>query len=295
MSVHGPMETVGVAGTGIMGAAIARNLARSGYGVKVWNRTRERAVALAGDGIEALERVRDLETCDAIITMLADAEATEDVMVGSGLIDSLTKRTVWIQMGTIGPEATRRMVERCEEREGPAFLDAPVLGTKEPAERAQLTVLIAGREETVKRALPILWSISAKQVALGERNEGSRMKLVVNAWLLSLVAALAESLSLTGAFGLEGAKFLEAIAGSGVDLPYAQIKGPAMLAGEFPPSFPLRHARKDVELLLSDVATRDARTDLAQVAAQLVHEAMSQQEGDEDVAAVGRIYDTDWE
>lgn len=284
------IRRVGVVGTGIMGSPIARNLAAAGFEVSAWNRTASRSAPLEAHGVRVAKRAADLGECDAVITMLSDAPAIESAVIASSLFEALRPESLWLQMSTIGPEATLRLLDHCAAQDGPRFLDAPVLGTKEPAEQAKLKVLISGDPAAAERVKDVLSAISVQQLWLGHADEASRLKLVVNAWLVAMVGTLAETLTLAEDFDLDPASFLEAIKGSAIDTAYAQLKGPAILAGQFPPSFPLRLANKDVQLLLAEEAVSDTRKAFVETAAAALDEAVAQSFGEADVAAVGQVY-----
>jgi 3-hydroxyisobutyrate dehydrogenase len=275
---------VAVLGAGIMGSAIARDLLRAGHSVSVWNRSRDRAEPLAADGAELADAAGSAVVgVDVALTMLTDAEATEDV--AAEFLPALPGEAVWLQMGTIGIDGLARMLELAREHRVP-LVDAPVSGTKEPAEKGELTVLASGDADAVSRCEPIFEAIGQKTVRLGEAGEGTRLKLVLNNWLVGLVEGLAETLVLARALGLDPKLFLETIAEGALDMPYAQLKGKAMLAAEFPPSFPLRLARKDAELVVEAAKKAGIELPLAEaVRAQFVR-AEDDGHGDEDLAAV---------
>jgi 3-hydroxyisobutyrate dehydrogenase len=269
---------IAVLGTGTMGAPIAENLAKAGHDVVVWNRTREKAEAVTG--VTVADTPADaVRRADAVLTMLTNGAAVEET------VRSLDSLPLWIQSSTVGVDATERLVELAKERRAP-FVDAPVVGTKEPAEKGELIVLAAGPREVRPQADEIFDAIGTKTVWLDEPGQASRLKLVVNAWLLALVNGLAETIALARALGLDPQLFLDTIAGGGTDTPYAQLKGKAMIAEEFPPSFPLRHAGKDAHLVLE--AAREAGLSLPgldTIASQL-DRAVDLGHGDEDLAAV---------
>ena len=167
---------VAVLGTGIMGAPMARNLAAAGHDVRAWNRSPEKAEGI--DGVEAVREIGEaVRGADAVVTMLSDAGAVEAV-VREALphLDG----SVLVQMSTIGPEATARL--RAQEVQ--PFVDAPVLGTKAPAEQGKLIVLASGPEDQRERLAPVFDAVGAKTLWLGEAGAGSRLKLVLNTWLL---------------------------------------------------------------------------------------------------------------
>src|SRR4051812_1542717 len=143
--------TVAVLGTGTMGAPMAVNIARAGQTVRAWNRTAAKAEGL--DGVEAAATVAEaVEGADLVVTMLADGDAVEQV--AREALPAMGDGTVWLQMSTVGIEATERLALLAQER-GVEFVDAPVIGTKQPAEQGKLTVLASGPREARERAKPV--------------------------------------------------------------------------------------------------------------------------------------------
>ncbi len=223
------MAHVTVLGTGIMGAPIARNLLRAGHDVRVWNRSVEKAESLAEDGATVARTPQEAAAgVDFVITMLTDAQAVEQVMVESGALDALPDGALWIQSSTIGVAATERLARLTEER-GIVFVDAPVLGTKKPAEDGELVMLASGPEGAREACEPVFAAIARHSVWLGEAGLGTRLKLVVNSWILCTVENIAETFVLARTLVLDPRRFLEAIAGGGTDMPYAHLKGEAIL------------------------------------------------------------------
>jgi 3-hydroxyisobutyrate dehydrogenase len=269
---------IAVLGTGTIGAAVAGNLVKAGHDVVVWNRTRAKAEAVQGATV-ADTPADAVHGAEAVLTTLTDGDAVEATVRG---IDALP---LWIQSSTVGIDATDKLIELARQR-GATYVDAPVVGTKEPAERGELVVLAAGPREIRPQADEIFDAIGSRTVWLDEPGQASRLKLVVNAWLLALVHGLAESLALAGALGLDPQLLLDTIEGGPTDAPFAQLKGKAMLAEEFPPSFPLKHALKDAHLVLA--AAREAGLTLpgADAVAGRLERAAELGHGDEDLAAV---------
>jgi 3-hydroxyisobutyrate dehydrogenase len=276
--------TVAVLGTGTMGAPMARNIARAGMGVRAWNRTAEKAKAI--EGAEAFPTPKEAARgADIVLTMLADGRAVEDTMTGDdGGLAGMEDRAVWLQMSTVGVVATERLAGLAEER-GVAFVDAPVVGTKQPAENGELTVLASGPEEARERARPVFDAVGSKTVELGEAGEGTRLKLVINNWLVTLVEGLAETLAFAEAIGIDPQVFLEAIDGGPISPPYAQLKGKAMIAREFPPAFSLKLAHKDAELVLEAAERAGFDAAIAKTVDRKMEEAIALGHGDEDMAA----------
>lgn len=278
------MRRVAVLGTGIMGAPMARNLLRAGHGVTVWNRTVEKAESLEEAGARVASTPADaVRGAEIVLTMLADALAVEETLIGSGALDVMPQGALWIQSSTIGVAGTERLAALAGER-GITFGDAPVLGTKKPAEDGQLFMLASGPEEARALCEPVFDAISRGHVWLGEAGLGTRLKLVVNSWILCTMENLAETFVLARTLGVDPRSFLEAISGGGMDMPYAHLKGEAILNQDFPASFPLVHARKDVALILD--AASEVELPLVRATLQQFDRAFELGHGNEDMSAV---------
>ena len=279
--------TVAVLGTGIMGAAMARNLLSNDMEVRAWNRSREKAEPLKEDGAEVVDSPADAARgADFLLTMLADADAIEDA-VSDGVLPALAEDGVWLQMSTVGEGGNERLAGLAADH-GVAYVDAPVLGTKQPAEQGQLVVLASGPEEVRERSEQVFGSVGSKTVWLGEAGEGSRLKLVVNNWIVGILGVLAETVAFANTIGVDPAKFLETIEGGPLGLPYAQIKGDMMIEEDFPTSFSANLARKDAGLVLDAAEAHDQRMRITESVAARFDEAIRAGHGEEDMAAVYR-------
>jgi 3-hydroxyisobutyrate dehydrogenase len=251
-----------VLGTGIMGAPIARNLAAAGHEVRAYNRSRERAEPLAEHGVTVCGSPSEAAAgAEVVVTMLSDGDAVEAVMEGI----ERPLGAVWAQMSTVGIAAGERLIARAGELGAP-IVDAPVLGTKAPAEQGKLTVLAAGSPEARETCAPVFDAVAARTVVLAdEPGAATRMKLVVNTWLVALVEGLSESVALAEGLGVDPAGFLEIIDGGPMGPPYAKLKGTMMLERSYEPSFTLALAAKDARLALE--AARGAGLELPALAA----------------------------
>ena len=186
-------------------------------------------------------------------------------------------------MSTIGEPGTDRCIEIAREH-GVGFLDAPVLGTKQPAEEGTLVVLASGPEDLRGRAQPVFDAVGQRTIWVGAAGAGSRLKLVVNSWVLTVTEGAAETIALAEGLGLDPSLLFEAIAGGALDLPYLRVKGNAMLQRNFDPAFRLELAAKDARLV--DESARRADLDLPVLAA--VAQRMTEgakEHGDKDMAA----------
>jgi 3-hydroxyisobutyrate dehydrogenase len=278
---------VAILGTGIMGAAMARNLLAEGMEVSAWNRSREKAEPLTEDGAEVADSPADAARgADFLLTMLADADVVEEAVAGD-VLPALAEGGVWLQMSTVGEDGTKRLEETANEH-GVDFVDAPVLGTKQPAEQGQLVVLASGPEEARERSQQIFDAIGRKTVWLGEAGAGSRLKLVVNNWIVGLLGVLAETVALANSIGVDPAKFLETIEGGPLGLPYAQLKGNMMIEEDFPTSFSAKLARKDTGLVLDTAEANDLEMPIARAVAGRFDEAIQAGHGEQDMAAIYR-------
>ena len=243
--------TVALLGTGTMGAGMARNIAAADLAVRVWNRTRERAEPLA-DVATVADTVTDaIHGADVVITMLFDADSVAERMAEAR--DALGPDTVWLQQSTVGVAGTERLAALAADL-GVAFVDAPVLGTRKPAEDGALVVLASGDEALRPRVSPVLDAIGSRTLWVGPAGDGTKLKLAANAWVLTVVEGVAESLALTRDLGLDPRLFLEAVGGGATDAPYVRLKGTAMIEGSFDPAFALGGALKDADLILEAAA-----------------------------------------
>jgi 3-hydroxyisobutyrate dehydrogenase len=277
------MTKIAFLGTGIMGLPMAANLADAGFEVRAWNRTRAKAEPLVAHGAQVVDSPRDaVAGADIVVTMLADGPAVDSVIADAGLASG----QVWLQMSTVGIEWTARLAS-VAEKAGVAFVDAPVLGTKQPAEQGKLLVLASGPEEVRDVAAQVFDVVGERTLWVGEAGAGTRLKLVANSWVLTLVNGTAEAIGLAGALGLDPTSFLDVIRGGGLDSPYAQMKGAAMIKGDFTPSFPARLARKDADLVLE---AGDDAVDLAGIQGARAHldAVVAAGFGDDDLSVVYR-------
>ena len=289
MSADRPSVAVIGAG-GVMGLPIARNLARAGFPVRAWNRTAAKLEPLAGEaGVEAFdEPAAAAAGAGVVVSLLSDAAVTLDAMsfldrAGDGAAAPAAD-AIWIQSATIGIEGTDRCAALAASA-GVGFVDAPLLGTKEPAEAAKLVVLAAGAEELAPRLAPLFEAIGRRTIWLAdEAGAASRLKLALNTWILSLAEASAETLALAGGLGVDPEQLFDALTGTPLDSPYLRGKGAAMLAGNFEPTLSLTLAAKDAGLAAA--AGREAGLDLPLVEAISGRlEEAAREHGEADVGA----------
>ena len=273
-------------GTGRMGGPMAANLARGGLGVRVWNRTSSRAEALAADGaVVAASPAEAVRGATIVITMLADGPATERAATGPDGFLAAAPGVTWVQMGTIGIEWTARLADIAAAR-GVVFVDAPVSGSEGPARAGQLTILASG-PEPVRDALAQVFALLGRAtVWLGQAGQGTRAKLVLNNWLADLTETTAETLSFARRLGLDPADIVDLLQSNPLGAPYAVQKARAMLAGDFSPSFALKHALKDAELAAQAAQANGAALTLTSALLPRWRLTAASGHADDDLAAV---------
>jgi 3-hydroxyisobutyrate dehydrogenase len=278
------MSDVAFLGMGTMGLPMARNLIAAGYSVHAWNRSPDRARPLERDGAEVFDEPgAATRGCPHVVTMLAEAEAVLETATQA--LGAADRDTIWIQMSTIGVKGTERCRDLARER-GVTFVDAPVLGTRAPAEQGKLIVLASGPEDARDGCEPIFDAVGARTEWLGEAGAGTRLKVVINGWLVGVVGVLAETITVARALGVDPERFFSAIEGGPLDLPYARIKGAAMLAESFDDvSFRLALSRKDGDLLLEAVAGAGLEIPILEAVVQRLRDVEAAGHGDEDLAA----------
>lgn len=274
-------------GTGTMGLPMARNLLSAGFSVHAWNRSSERAQPLIEHGADVFEDARDAaDGCDLLVTMLSDADAVLDVAPRA--LDGLTENAVWAQMSTIGIEAMERCAELAERAEV-RLVDAPVLGTREPAERGELVILASGPSEVSEICAPVFDALGKRTLWLGDAGSGTRCKVVINSWIVGVVGVLAETITLAEGLGVEPARFFDAVEGGPLDLPYARMKGKQMIEKSFAdPAFRLALARKDADLVLAAAERAGLDVPVMAAVAERLQRAEADGHGDDDMAATYR-------
>lgn len=281
-------HTVAVLGTGIMGTGMALNLLGAGLEVRVWNRSRNKAAPLAERGATVADSPTEAaQGADFLITMLSDAGVIEEVIQGGALI-ALAPGGVWLQMSTVGISGTEQLSRHATEHNVP-FLDAPVVGTKEPAERGMLTILASGPEDARDKSKPVLDAVANSTLWLGTIGSGTRLKLVVNNWIAGMLGVLAETISLSSSLHVDPGLFLEVIEGRPLNAPYAQQKGKMMIEEDFATSFPLELARKDVELILDAADNNGLPLALTNAIGQRLDEAVAAGHGMLDMSAIYEV------
>jgi 3-hydroxyisobutyrate dehydrogenase len=282
------VQTVALLGTGMMGAAMGRRLLGAGFGVRAWNRTRARAEPLAEAGATLADSPADAARgAGILLTSLADGEAVAAAVEGpDGGLAGLAPGSLWIQVSTIGVDDTEHLAALAAEH-GVTLVDAPVLGTRQPAEEGKLTILASGPDGPglQARCQPVFDVLASRVIWVGPTGQGTRLKLVVNTWLHALVGAVSEAVSLAEALGVDPRRFLETIDGAPTGAPYANLKGKLMVEGRYPPSFAVELAHKDVRLALEAAGAHAERLTVLRAMLERFGAAIELGHGRDDFAA----------
>jgi 3-hydroxyisobutyrate dehydrogenase len=247
----GRMPQVAVIGTGTMGAAMARRLLSAGTAVRVWSRHATSTTPLVALGAVGYEEASDAASdADVVISMLPTAEATVDVMFGEGALRAMRPDATWAQMATIGVDATDQLAARSEgERADVAFVDAPVSGSRAPAEAGQLLILASGPPAAAEALERVFDVLGRATLWLGLAGTGSRMKLALNTWLAFQVEGAAEAAAVAEHLGVPATALLTALRDNPLASPYALSKLTKMVDQDYDADFALDLALKDLDLV----------------------------------------------
>ncbi len=285
-------STVALLGLGLMGRPMAANLAKAGFSVTIWNRTRARADELAAvnKGLRVAATAQEAAHADVVITIVSDPPALEEVLWGAqGVLEGLRPGALLIDSSTVAPALARKIAATCKEK-GAQFLDAPVTGGTWGAEKGELVFMIGGEAAAFERAQPVLQAMGKRFFHLGPNGAGQAVKLAMNSILALEVQAFAEAVSLVRGAGIEGEKLFEVLQSSMARTPVLDVKGPLILKGDYAPSFPLRLMHKDLGLAL-ELANQIGVPLPATAAARETYNAVKgSAKEDLDYAAVARFW-----
>jgi 3-hydroxyisobutyrate dehydrogenase len=246
------MNTVAFLGTGTMGHGLATSALRAGIPTVVWNRRPEATRDLAELGADVAATAAEAAKQAAIVvTMVTDADAVMSIARDQGMLAALAPGAIWAQMSTIGVSGIDRVAAIVDdERPDVTLLDAPVSGSKEPAEQGKLTIFASGPEEARSRVTPLFDALGQRTIWVGPVGSGSRMKLVNNTWLAFTSEAVASAVALARRLGLETEQVVDALGGGPLIAPWQAAKLQRIAGNDFSPQFALSLALKDVHLAL---------------------------------------------
>jgi 3-hydroxyisobutyrate dehydrogenase-like beta-hydroxyacid dehydrogenase len=282
---------IGFTGLGIMGSAMAANLLKAGFPVTVWNRSAGKCAALTALGANMAASPRAAaEESDIVIAMMATPDAVSAVRDGAdGIVAGLAPGKGYVDMSTVDA-ATSHESARLAHQKGALFLEAPVAGSRKPAEDATLTIMTAGDRHLYDTALPVLEKMGKKILFLGETGKAAHMKLANNLVMCGALTALSEGIALAAGSGIDPEQLLEVLDSGAVANPMFRLKGPQIAANrEFPTAFPLKHMQKDLRLALRLAEEVGQPLFATATINELYKAALAGGFGDEDFAAVSRV------
>ena len=246
------MQKIGFLGLGIMGSAMAKNLLKAGFQVTVWNRSQDKNAELAALGARVAATAAEVTaSCAITFAMLADPAAAEAVCFApDGALAGIGEGRGYVDMSTVDA-ATAEKIGAAISAKGGRFLEAPVSGSKKPAEDGTLIILAAGDRELYDQALPALEKMGKKILYLGALGNGAQMKLIVNMVMGGMMTIFCEGLALAAKAGLEGSDLLDVLDSGALANPMFKMKGAQIAKGAFTVAFPLKHMQKDLRLALA--------------------------------------------
>jgi 3-hydroxyisobutyrate dehydrogenase len=274
---------VGLLGVGLMGSAMAHRLLDRGLAVIAWDRDAEHLRPLEGRGGQSAERPSEVVSgAGVVITMLPTAAVILDVV--TALLETWPQDTIWLQMSSVGA-AEADQLTLVAEKHAVRLVDAPVSGSTHPAEEGQLTILASGPDSARTALEPVFDALASRVLWVGEAGMGSRLKLATNHWMITMVAALGESMHLCHAMGLDQQQFIALLDGGPLGSPYAMQKLEEMRHHQYPAGFPVRLALKDLELVRE--VEQSSRATMPLLDAVLERFAIATEDlADQDLAAI---------
>jgi 3-hydroxyisobutyrate dehydrogenase-like beta-hydroxyacid dehydrogenase len=281
-------RAVGFIGLGIMGSLQAANLAKAGYELTVYNRTREKADAWAAEhGGTVVDSPKEVaERSDIVITMVVDGPQVED-MIGQAL-EGARPGTLFIDMSTIAPGTARALNDKLTAA-GHHFLDAPVTGSSPKARAGTLVIMVGGEAGDLQRAMPLLEVMGEKIVHCGPAGQGQAVKVIANTITAINAATLAQGITVARQAGVDLDALLESMEGGSADSTMRSLKGRPMIEHDFTPLFKLAHMLKDVQLCLNETRTAGSSFPFAGLAQELYGAGVGRGFGDDDFSAVIRV------
>lgn len=285
------MKKIGFIGLGIMGKAMALNLIKAGFSVTVWNRDLDKCAALVAKGAHQAISPRELaETCDITFTIVSDPEAALAICEGpNGVVAGIGNGRSYIDMSTVD-DATSQTIAKAITEAGGRFLEAPVSGTKKPAEDGTLIILAAGDESLYKDALPAFNAMGKMSPYIGEVGHGAKMKLVINMIMGGMLSIFSEGMSLGLKAGLNGSQILDILGAGAISNPMFKGKGEMLLAENYTTSFPLKHMQKDLRLATELGEQLNLALPTATTSNEMFKQAIQAGFADQDIAAIFKIY-----
>lgn len=277
-------------GLGGMGAPMASNLLRAGYPVIAWNRSPQPLEALVNAGATSAAHPADIAQARVLITMLADDEITEQVVLAQGALEALGEGSIWINMATVSVAHTQAMAVRCQAR-GVRYLAAPVLGRVDVAAAGALNILMAGDAELLAQVQPLFAVMGSQTWCFGHQPEQAIVvKLAANFMLASAIEAMGEASALVEAYDVGRADLLGMLTSTLFAAPAYQNYGGMIARSQYSPAgFALRLGLKDVRLAQQATEPRHVPMGFAGVLRDNYLEALAHGQGELDWSALATV------
>ncbi len=281
---------IGFIGTGIMGSRMAHNLLKNNYNLIVNNRTKEKAESLLKAGAGWADSPLDAGAeADIIFTMLSNPEAVYEVSLGEeGFLSGMKKNSLWVDCSTVNPAFSREMAKKADEYQV-RFMDAPVAGTKQPAEKGELIFFAGGNQKDFEEVKPLLEKMGKKIVHMGEYGKGTSMKMVVNLMLGVAMASFSEALVLGEALGFDKETIFNTLLGGPVTAPFLTAKKEKFAEDKYETEFPLQWMHKDLKLVSDTADETNITLPTASVVKEVFSMANQRGFGDLDFSALYRF------
>ncbi len=285
-------QKIGFLGLGIMGGAMAANIHRAGYPLMVYNRTAAKSEPLAEMGAGVASDPRHLaQATEIVIAMVTGPEALDSFLWGpAGAAAAFNEKKTFINMSSVSPRYTREMAARLAPT-GVSFIDAPVSGTKKPAEEGSLVILAGGAQDKIKELEPLLLTMGKKVIYCGDVGRGSMMKMFINLLLGIMMAGFAECLNFGRLGGLDFEAMLDTVASGAMNAPMFQVKAGNLRDKNYPPAFPLKHLAKDAKFVVDTAYESGAPAPMGQMLLHLYRLGVAQGWGDEDISAIAKAFE----
>ncbi len=269
-----------------MGSRMAANLLAAGYEVLVWNRTRKKAAQLEKDGARFVEPRALAAECPVVITMLSDPQAVSQTMLGeAGVLPAIQEGSLWIDSSTVQPSFSILEGDQAQQY-GVRFLDAPVAGSKAPAEKGELLFLVGGRKADYEEVYPMLKVMGREAKYMGDQGKGTAMKMAVNFMLGLSMAGFSEAAAMAQAAGISRKDVFDILLGAPVSAPFLQNKREKMESGDGAPEFPLKWMHKDMHLAALTAYELEQPMFLANTVKEMFAEAHRHGYGDGDFSTI---------
>jgi 3-hydroxyisobutyrate dehydrogenase-like beta-hydroxyacid dehydrogenase len=284
------MTVIGVVGLGAMGAQLAGRLLESGHQVHGTNRTASRAQALIARGLRWHDTPREVASAaEVVISMVTDDDALAAITDGSdGILTGLSPGTVYVDMSSVSPQASRQVAERVRALGG-RMLDAPVSGSVPQAEQGTLAIMVGGEEATFERVEPLLRQLGQTVTRVGDNGAGTLLKLEINISLAVQTLAFSEGLLLAERGGIDRRLAAQVMAGSPIGSPMLKARVPLLLDLPDTAWFPIRLMHKDIHLALNEAQRLAVALPSAEAVAGTLAQARELGYAEHDIAGLHEV------